>query len=209
MVSRQIERRGVSDPNVLAAMRTVPRHLFVPDRFQHEAYTDGPLPIGHGQTISQPYIVASMTEELRCSPGDKVLEIGTGSGYQTAVLAECGFEVYSIELIADLQEAAKERLRELGYTNIHFKLGDGSLGWPEAAPFNGILVAAAAQEIPRALIEQLADGGRLVIPIQDTDYTGQKLYVVTRHGQQLVKQYLYDVRFVPLLHDGDVRGDAQ
>jgi len=203
MVKHQIIRRGVSNPEVLAAMLRVPRHLFVPDKWQNEAYSDGPLPIGFGQTISQPYVVASMTEELHCQAGSKVLEIGTGSGYQTAILTECGYDVYTIELIEELQSEAGKRLTQLGYTQIAYKLGDGSQGWPEEASFDGILVAAAARELPSALITQLRDGGRLVIPVQEFDYDSQKLYVVTKDGNRFIKEFLYDVRFVPLQSGGE------
>ena len=198
MVERQIAERGVRDPAVLAAMRAVPRHVFVPPSLEQQAYADGPLPIGHGQTISQPYIVASMTEELRVGADSRVLEVGTGSGYQTAVLAEICREVYTIEIVPELHRHAREVLERLGYSNIHFKLGDGSLGWPEHAPYDGIIVTAAARDIPAALVEQLAEGGRLVIPLQGPGFQGQSLYVVTREQDRVKKHYLYDVRFVPL-----------
>jgi len=161
-----IRRRGVTDERVLNAMQTVPRHLFVPETAQRQAYSDFPLPIGHGQTISQPYIVALMTELLQLEEGDKVLEIGLGSGYQAAILAQIpGVEVYTMEIIPDIATKAEERLRLLGYENVHCRQGDGYYGWPEEAPFNAIIVTAAPGEVPSPLIAQLATGGRMVIPV--------------------------------------------
>nr|HID13020.1 protein-L-isoaspartate(D-aspartate) O-methyltransferase [Anaerolineae bacterium] len=166
MVIETIERRGITDKNVLRAMRAVPRHLFVPEDERDYAYGDYPLPIGYGQTISQPYIVALMTELLGLREGDKVLEIGTGSGYQAAVLAEIpGVEVYTIEIIPELAETARKRLESLGYTSVHCMQGDGYYGWPDYAPFDAVIVTAAPDHIPQPLVDQLADGGRMVIPI--------------------------------------------
>lgn len=166
MVLETIERRGIVDQDVLDAMRAVPRHLFVPENQRSRAYGDYPLPIGYGQTISQPYIVALMTELLELKEGDKVLEIGTGSGYQAAILAEIPvIEVYTIEIVPELAESARERLESQGYDNLHCKQGDGYYGWPEHAPFNAIIVTAAPDHVPQLLVEQLANGGRMVIPI--------------------------------------------
>lgn len=166
MVVQTIKNRGVTDEDVLRAMDNVPRHLFVPKDQRDAAYGDYPLPIGFGQTISQPYIVAMMTELLELEEGDKVLEVGTGSGYQAAVLAELpGVEVYTVEIIPELAERAEETLKNLGYTNVHCKQGDGYYGWPEHAPFDGIIVTAAPDHVPEPLREQLAVGGRMVIPI--------------------------------------------
>lgn len=165
MVDETIVARGISDPEVLRAMRTVPRHRFVPDLYLDAAYNDTALAIGYGQTISQPYVVAWMTELLALEPGEKVLEIGTGSGYQAAVLAELGVDVYSIEIIPTLAEEVKERLQELGYDQIHLQQGDGYYGWEEHAPFDAIIVTAAPDHLPAPLVAQLCTGGRLVIPI--------------------------------------------
>jgi protein-L-isoaspartate(D-aspartate) O-methyltransferase len=166
MVLETIERRGITDKDVLDAMRTVPRHLFVSESERDYAYGDYPLPIGYGQTISQPYIVALMTELLELKEGDKVLEIGTGSGYQAAVLAEIsGIEVYTIEIIPQLAESAQQHLESLGYTQVHSKQGDGYYGWPEHSPFDAIIVTAAPDHVPQPLADQLAEGGRMVIPV--------------------------------------------
>lgn len=196
MVREQIEQRGVRDPRVLAAMRRVPRHRFVPPEAQHHAYRDGPLPIGGGQTISQPYIVALMTSLLRLDGRQRVLEIGTGSGYQAAILGELAEEVHSVERLPELAQRAAALLAELGYTNIHAHPGDGSLGWPEAAPYNGILVAAAAPRVPDALLEQLAPGGRLVIPVGGR--SGQDLQLWQRAPGGLEMHTELPVAFVPL-----------
>src|SRR3989442_8318392 len=163
MVERQIEARGVKDTAVLRAMRQVPRHLFVPVSYAPQAYWDGPLPIGHGQMVSQPYIVAFMTEALRMRGDDRVLEIGTGSGYQTAVLAELARDVFSIEIVKPLAEQAAAKLKNLGYANLHVRVGDGYQGWPEHAPYDAILVSAAPDHIPQPLLDQLAVGGRVVL----------------------------------------------
>lgn len=196
MVEYQIKARGIKDKRVLAAMLKVPRHLFVPEEMKDMAYRDEPLPIGYGQTISQPYIVAYMTEALKLRPEDKVLEIGTGSGYQTAILAELVRDVYTIEIIPELSERAQETLKNLGYTNIEFLIGDGSKGWPEKAPFDAILVSAAPAEVPPALVEQLQINGRLVIPV-GTD--SQELVLIKKTKKGLEKTRLIGVRFVPLI----------
>jgi len=198
MADEQISRRGVHDSAVLAAMRTVPRHLFIPPQHVDEAYQDGPLPIGHDQTISQPYIVASMTEQLELDADCRVLEIGTGSGYQTAVLAEIAREVYTVEIIPELLYSANEVLKNLGYRNIKSMLNDGSLGWPEHAPYDGIIVTSAAPKIPEALTDQLAPDGRLVIPLEIRKFHQQELYVIRKTAEGIEKKYLYDVRFVPM-----------
>ncbi len=197
MVDDQIARRGVKDPNVLAAMRTVPRHFFVPEDRRHDAYTDGPIPIGAGQTISQPYIVASMTEQLEIKQGDRVLDIGTGCGYQAAVLAEITDQVYTIEVVPELYERTAKLLAELHYDRINLLLGDGSLGWPEAAPFDATLIAAAAPRVPTHIIEQLTIGGRLVFPLESSS-GGQDLIKIIRTEEGFEKHYLYEVRFVPM-----------
>ena len=191
----QIEKRGVRDPRVLAALETVPRHQFVPEDLRHRAYEDGPLPIGEGQTISQPYIVAFMTEALCPDPGDRVLEVGTGSGYQTAILASIVAQVFTIEIRAGLGEAARRRIEWLGLRNVSFGIGDGTGGWPEHAPYDGILVTAAPGAVPRALEEQLAPGGRLVIPIGTGD---QQLIRLTRTAAGFERDALLPVRFVPM-----------
>jgi protein-L-isoaspartate(D-aspartate) O-methyltransferase len=195
MVEEQIERRGVRDPRVLAALEKVPRHKFVRGALVSEAYADHALPIGGGQTISQPYIVAVMTAALQLHGGERVLEVGTGSGYQAAVLAELGAEVYSIEILPELAKEAAERLAGLGYGRVRVRAGDGYRGWPEASPFDGILVTASAPRIPEPLKEQLKDGGRLVIPVGDLF---QELRVLTRHGTTFTEEQLFPVRFVPM-----------
>ncbi|HEV8700713.1 MAG TPA: protein-L-isoaspartate(D-aspartate) O-methyltransferase [Candidatus Polarisedimenticolia bacterium] len=196
MVEEQIVRRRVRDERVLRAMGTVPRHLFVPDYLRDSAYDDGPLPIGEEQTISQPYVVAFMSEAIRPQPADRVLEVGTGSGYQTAVLADLVGHVYSTEVRPRLAEAARARLAELGVSNVTLRAEDGSGGWPEEAPFDSILVTAAAPGVPEALVEQLGEGGRLVIPIGSGD---QELVRVTRGRDGLARERLLPVRFVPLV----------
>jgi len=200
MVREQIEARGVRDPRVLAAMRKVPRHLFVPPKFQPLAYTDSPLPIGYDQTISQPYIVAFMTEALQLKPEDRVLEIGTGSGYQAAVLAEPTREVYSIEIVEPLAKEAAERLLSLGYRNIHVRAGDGYRGWPEAAPFDAIIVTAAPTHVPAPLLDQLREGGRLVLPLGRGI---QDLVRIQKTSHGLKRETLLPVLFVPMV------GEAQ
>jgi len=196
MVNSQIRARGVREPRVLEAMEKVPRHLFVPEAMQGGAYADEPLPIGEGQTISQPYIVAYMTEAVRLKGGERVLEIGTGSGYQTAVLAEVAREVFTIELIENLSNRAREVLQTLGYGNIRFRAGDGSKGWPEEAPFDAIIVTAAAAEVPRVLEEELGPSGTMVVPVG----TGfQELLLIRRMKKGLKQERLLSVRFVPLV----------
>jgi protein-L-isoaspartate(D-aspartate) O-methyltransferase len=201
MVREQIESRGVSDPRVLAAMRKVPRHEFVPEQYTEAAYEDHPLPIGHGQTISQPYIVALMTELLRVTPGSKVLEVGTGSGYQTAILAEVGAEVYSIEILAPLAAESSTRLLRLGYSNIHVKHGDGYLGWPEHAPFDAIIVTAGADHVPPPLVEQLRPNGRLVIPVGDPHGEQSLLLVQKALDGTVTTRNAGPVLFVPLTRE--------
>ncbi len=202
MVSETIVSRNVTDPAVLRAMRTVPRHRFVPADYISLAYADHPLPIGYGQTISQPYIVAWMTELLSLQPGEKVLEIGTGSGYQAAVLAELGdIEVYSVEIIPELAEHAAARLRDLGYTNVQVKQGDGYYGWEEHAPFDAIIVTAAPDHLPPPLVAQLKDGGRLVIPIGPPGGY-QSLWQFVKEGDDLKAYNLGGVIFVPFTGAG-------
>ncbi len=196
MVEEQIIARGIHEPRVLAAMGSVPRHFFVPPDDLAWAYADGPLPIGHGQTISQPYIVALMTELLEVEPSDRVLEVGTGSGYQAAVLGELAAEVHTVEVIPELALQAQKNLAGLGYTHVHVHTGDGSAGWPEAAPYNGILVAAAAPQVPQALLDQLAEGGQLVIPVGSRSV--QQLEVWKRNGQEFSHRKNVEVCFVPL-----------
>lgn len=199
MVRTQIAALGVSDTATLRAMRTVPRHEFVPPDLRRQAYGDHPLPIGHGQTISQPYIVAYMTELLRPHRGMRVLEVGTGSGYQAAVLAEAGATVYTVEIIGALAEPAADRLRRLGYTTVTVRHADGHAGWPEAAPFDAVIVTAAAGYIPPALVEQLRPGGRLVIPVGSI-YGVQNLVLVEKGARGEIRtETLLPVRFVPLV----------
>jgi len=198
MVVQQIEKRGVDDALVLEAMRSVPRHRFVPTVSITKAYADQPQPIGHGQTISQPYIVAYMTEMLELDPEEKVLEIGTGSGYQAAVLAEITDRVWSIEIIEDLADTAKQRLRQLGYKEVRTRQGDGYYGWESVAPFDGIIVTAAAGHIPTPLIEQLAFDGKMIIPIGGT-YEVQSLMLVQKNEDgEVTTERLMPVRFVPM-----------
>jgi len=196
MVEEQIAARGVLNPRLLAVMESVPRHLFVPADDLPWAYADGPLPIGHGQTISQPYIVALMTELLQVESTDRVLEVGTGSGYQAAVLGQMAVEVHTVEVIPDLAAQAARTLTDLGYANVHVHAGDGSLGWSETAPYDGILVAAAAPSAPQPLLDQLAEGGRLVIPVGSRGF--QQLEVWRRTGQEFERQVNLAVAFVPL-----------
>jgi len=195
MVKSQIERRGVRDAQVLEAMRTVPREAFVERSDSEYAFYDGPLSIGYGQTISQPYIVAYMTEMLAIRSTDRVLEVGTGSGYQTAVLAELAAEVYTIEIVDALSLRAQELLRAQGYSNIRFRAGDGSLGWPEEAPFDAIMVTAAPDKAPERVIAQLADGGRMIAPVGSHE---QYLELITRTHGTVERRSLIGVRFVPM-----------
>lgn len=196
MVERQLRKRGIRDERVLAAMLAVPRHEFVPPELAGEAYTDRPLPIGHGQTISQPFMVAAMTAALELSGGERVLEIGTGSGYQAAVLSLLAREVHTVEMHEDLAVHTAESLCRLGYANVHVHVGDGTLGWPAAAPYDAIVVTAAAPDIPPPLAAQLAEGGRLVIPVGTPDE--QRLVHVHKRDGALIKRELYHCRFVPL-----------
>ena len=202
MVQRQIAARGVRNPQVLDAMRSVPRHLFVPAGNRDMAYNDQPLPIGNGQTISQPYIVAYMTEALDPGPDDRVLEIGTGSGYQAAVLAEIVKDVFTIEIVPKLGNRASKLLDELGYGNIHVRIGDGYLGWPEEAPFDAVIVTAAPERIPEALIMQLREGGAMIIPVGRRGGV-QRLLKGVRKGDQLITTKELDVRFVPMVRGGE------
>lgn len=196
MVETQVKNRGIHDQNVLDALAKVPRHLFVSEVLQDSAYTDRPLPIDCRQTISQPYIVALMTEALQLSKDDSVLEIGTGSGYQAAVLAEICKTVYTIEKYPELLDKATSVFRRIGYKNIVTKTDDGTLGWPENGPYDGIIVTAGAPKVPRLLLEQLAEGGRLVIPVGNV--TNQKLLSLTLEGEGVKEKRLGDCRFVPL-----------
>jgi len=209
MVAQQIEARGVRSERVLEAMRRVPRHAFAPETPAAAAYDDRPHPIGHGQTISQPYIVALMTELADIAPGERVLEVGTGSGYQAAVLGEIADEVYSIEIVEPLAERARAILAERGYDNVHVRAGDGYRGWPEAAPFDAILVTAAAPRVPQPLVDQLAVGGRLVIPVDAGRAglfgSGQWLELHIRTEDGIERDRSIPVRFVPMT--GEVRGD--
>jgi len=202
MVKTQIEIRGVRDKLVLDAMRKVPRHLFVSESLKDQAYSDGPLPIGEGQTISQPYIVALMTELLGLKGGEKVLEIGTGSGYQAAILAEIAKEIYTIEIICSLAEMSEMRLKEMGYENITVRCADGYQGWKENAPFDGVIVTAAPDHIPQPLVDQLKVGGRLVIPVGDVF---QELMVVTKTLTGIKKMNVIPVRFVPMTGEAEKR----
>ncbi len=195
MVKTQIIRRGIQNPRLIAALEKVPRHVFVPQRMQNRAYNDEPLPIGMNQTISQPFIVAYMIEQLHLKGNEKVLEIGTGSGYQTALLAELAKEVYTIEIIPDLSHRAQEKLKKLHYRNVFFKVGDGYEGWEEAAPFDGIIVSAAPTYIPTALVAQLKVGGRMIVPV---GLEQQELMLIIKHENRVEKVRKIPVRFVPM-----------
>jgi protein-L-isoaspartate(D-aspartate) O-methyltransferase len=197
MVKNQIEARGVSDQRVLEAMRKIERHKFVPGQHVASAYEDHPLPIGHGQTISQPYIVALMTELCELRGNEKVLEIGTGSGYQAAILSLLAAEVYSIEIVDPLAKSARQKLKELGYRNVEIRTGDGYQGWPEKAPFDVIMLTASPPKIPQALIDQLADGGVLIAP--EGDFS-QELIKITKVKGKITKKTVTYVRFVPMVH---------
>ena len=204
MVEQQLKPRGIHDERVLAAMAKVPREEFVADDLRNRAYTDGPLPIGHDQTISQPYIVAFMTEQLHPQPTDKILEIGTGSGYQAAVLAELVKEVYTIEIVEPLAKEASARLARLDYNNAHVKVGDGYQGWPEVAPFDGIIVTCAPDKVPQPLTQQLKDGGRMIIPV-GTTMMDQQLYLLEKKNGELAQTAILPVRFVPMI--GEAAGE--
>ena len=199
MVRAQIAGRGIGDEHVLEAMRRVPRDAFVAPGMEEFAYEDSPLPIAEGQTISQPYIVAAMTEAAEVRPGNRVLDVGTGSGYSAAILAEIAGEVYTIERDKALADGASARFQRLGYRNIHIRHGDGTLGWPEAAPFDAIIVAAGGPEIPEALRSQLTLGGRLIIPVGDLVHHQRLVKIVRRSEQDFSEQELEPVRFVPLI----------
>ena len=195
MVDEQIRSREIRDSRVIEVMRRVPRHEFVPAAMAQNAYQDSPLPIGLGQTISQPYIVAYMTEQLKVTPQSKVLEIGTGSGYQAAVLAELAREVYTIEIVSELAQRSKETLRRLGYKNAQVRDGDGYRGWPEAAPFDRIIVTAAPDHVPQPLVDQLAPGGRMIIPV---GAGVQQMRILTKTPKGVVEENTIDVLFVPM-----------
>lgn len=199
MVEKQLISRGIKERHVVDAFLNVPRHRFVPPELVDSAYYDGPLPIGMEQTISQPYIVALMTEVADVHKGDKVLEVGTGSGYQTAILAEIGCEVYTIEIIPELAERARHTLTELGYRNIHFRIGDGNKGWEEHAPYDAVIVTAAPDHIPDPLVEQLKVGGRLVIPVGSYE---QELLLLVKEEKGVTIRHITPVRFVPMKGDG-------
>ena len=207
MVAEQLVRPGrdITNVRVLTVMGKVPRHEFVPERLRPEAYTDHPLPIGHGQTISQPYVVAFMTERLEPKPTDRVLEIGTGSGYQAAVLAGLVAEVYTIEIINDLAQRATADLKRLGCTNVHVRAGDGYQGWAEAAPFNSIIVTCAPERVPQPLIDQLKDGGRIIIPVGPA--WNQDLVLLRKRSGKLEQQAVLPVRFVPMT--GEAKGNPK
>jgi len=206
MVAEQIEARGVTDPRVLGVMRTVPRHLFVPATRAADAYADHAVSIGYDATISQPYVVAVMTEQAAVRPGARVLEVGTGSGYQAALLAELGADVYTIEIVEQLARRAEATLRRAGYPRVHVRAGDGYRGWPEAAPFDAILITAGAPRVPQPLLDQLATGGRLVIPV-DVGDGAQELQVHERSASGITVRRVLGVRFVPMT--GEVRRPAK
>jgi protein-L-isoaspartate(D-aspartate) O-methyltransferase len=197
MIEKQLRRRGISDSAVLGAMTAVPRHEFVAEELRSRAYEDVPLPIGGGQTISQPYIVAAMTAALHLQPSDRVLEIGTGCGFQAAVLSLLAKEVFTIERRPELASAASATLARLGYANAHAHCGDGTLGLPDFAPFDAILVAAAAPSVPKPLLLQLAEGGRMILPVGDTEH--QELQLIEKHGDTFPTKMLEGCRFVPLV----------
>ncbi|HJV37676.1 MAG TPA: protein-L-isoaspartate(D-aspartate) O-methyltransferase [Geothrix sp.] len=198
MVREQIVARGIADPRVLEAMGRVPRHEFVPAALRGQAYEDWPLAIGYGQTISQPYIVAFMTAALAPRPGDRVLEIGTGSGYQAAVLAGLVAEVYTMEIVEPLAQRAEADLKRLGYANVKVRAGDGHLGWPEAAPFDAIIVTCAPEDVPQPLVDQLKVGGRMIIPV-GSQWGAQELYLLRKTATGLRRQGVLPVRFVPMV----------
>jgi protein-L-isoaspartate(D-aspartate) O-methyltransferase len=200
MVQEQLMPRGIREASVLAAMAKVPREEFVPADSRAASYEDGPLPIGYGQTISQPYIVAFMTEQLQPKPNDRVLEVGTGSGYQAAILAELVADVYTIEIIEPLAKNAEATLQRLGYKNVHVKVGDGYSGWPEYAPFDAIIVTCAPDKVPQPLTDQLKEGGRMIIPVGDR--FAQELYLLEKKNGQLKESVTLPVRFVPMAGEG-------
>jgi len=199
MVEEQLKKRDIKSEAVLEAMRTVPRHLFVPKNMQGEAYNDSPLPIGLEQTISQPYVVAFMTERLEPVPGMKILEIGTGSGYQAAILAQLGCDVYTIELLEELAKSAEKVLTDLKFDNVKVRHGNGYLGWPEAAPFDAIIVTAAPEKIPERLIEQLKEGGKMIVPVGPVRSV-QSLKLLTKKDNRIIEEDLLPVVFVPMVN---------
>jgi protein-L-isoaspartate(D-aspartate) O-methyltransferase len=201
MVQQQLKVRGIKDERVLAAMAKVQREEFIPVAARLSAYDDGPLPIGYKQTISQPYVVAFMTEQLRPKPSDRVLEIGSGSGYQAAILAELVADVYTIDIVEPLAKGAEATLQRLGYKNVHIKVGDGYKGWPEEAPFDAIIVTCAPEKVPQPLVDQLKDGGRMVIPVGER--FAQQLYLLEKKNGQLKESATMPVRFVPMLRAAD------
>jgi protein-L-isoaspartate(D-aspartate) O-methyltransferase len=196
MVQQQLAARGIQDPRVLAAMEKVPRHEFVPEPLKRQAYADRPLPIGHDQTISQPYIVAFMTEQLKPEAGDRVLEIGTGSGYQAAVLAELVAEVYSIEIVEPLAREAKATIERLGCRNVHLKAGDGYQGWAEHAPFDAIIVTCSPDHVPQPLVSQLKEGGLMIVPVGELHH--QELVLLEKREESMSQRAVLPVRFVPM-----------
>lgn len=196
---KELVEQGINDIDVLASIQKIPRERFIPPRDREAAYENHPVPVGFGQTISQPFIIAKMTTALALTKDSKVLEIGTGSGYQTAILARLAHEVYTIERIPELSMRTQEILAELHYQNVHFQIGDGTLGWPEAAPFDSIIVTAAGPKIPPKLLEQLADGGRLVMPVESTDSHLQRLYLYLKRDGEIEPRFLGGCRFVPLV----------
>ena len=196
MIEEQIRGRGLDEPRLIEAMRAVPRHRFIPEAYRTQAYQDCAVSLDLGQTVSQPYIVGLMTRLLDVRESDRILEIGTGSGYQTAILARLARSVYTVERLPVLGQRARETLESLGYDNIHYLIGDGHKGWPEEAPFDGIIVTAAPSALPDALFRQLKSEGRMIIPI------GEELYTVTRSGEEAVKVHHGGVRFVPMVEDG-------
>lgn len=196
MVEEQIKARGITTPATLDAMRTIPRHEFVPPNLRASAYADHPLPIGHEQTISQPYIVAFMTDTIRPQPGERILEVGSGSGYQAAILAHSGAEIFTVEILAPLADLARQNLRRAGIANVHVRHGDGYRGWPAHAPFDAIVVTCAPDDIPPDLIAQLRDGGRMIIPVGGP--THQELILLRKHDGRIEKQSVLPVRFVPM-----------
>ncbi|MGC8823262.1 MAG: protein-L-isoaspartate(D-aspartate) O-methyltransferase [Bacteroidales bacterium] len=199
MVEEQIINRGIKDKKVIAAMQKVERHRFVPDEYQSMAYNDHPLPIGYEQTISQPYVVAFMTEALQLKPTDRVLEIGTGSGYQAAILAEICDSVFTIEIVPELAQTASKLLKQLGYKNIEVKCGDGYQGWPQKAPFDAIIVTCSPTKIPQPLKDQLKEGGRMIIPVGSPE-SGQQLYLIKKEKGRLIEKAILPVRFVPMIN---------
>ncbi len=204
MIESQIKGRGVQSRAVLDALAEVPRHCFVPEELQRYAYNDHPVDIGYGQTVSQPYVVAYMTESLSLRSGHRVLEIGTGSGYQTAILSRLAAQVFTVEIVEPLSIKARATLSRLGYNNIAFRTGDGREGWPEESPFDAIIVTAAPARIPVALCAQLKEGGRMVLPVGETD---QELVLVMKEGGRMIRQSLFPVRFVPLVPGRDLNGE--